>query len=128
MGVEAAAFRHSRSEPRRFAHPAIANARRESSAMTAACASACPPWAPCGFIVKIGALDARCRWGARRSVFWTKDKPNVHLLPQTAKIFRDGRVDNAVAYGQRSLSKPQARKPPRSQVSQHRLNADENPD
>lgn len=88
VGLEAAAFRYTRGEPRRFARADASDApAREFCAECGVHVASRSPKAPGGLIVKVGALDAPGAFGKADMVFWTQEKQAFHHLPEDATIF-----------------------------------------
>ena len=86
IGLDAAGFRYTTGEPRRFAL-AENTPTREFCGDCGTQLAGRSPRAPGGVIVKVGALDDPSAFEGPAVVVWTEEKQAFHLLPAGVPAF-----------------------------------------
>jgi hypothetical protein len=86
FGVEAAAFRYTQGEPRRFTLVEGAPTR-EFCGDCGVHIAARSPKAPGGLVVKIGTLDDPSAFAGPTMAFWVKEKQAFHAVPEGVTSF-----------------------------------------
>jgi hypothetical protein len=88
IGIEAGAFRYTQGEPRRFTRDVAGGTpTREFCGECGVHIAARSPKAAGGVVVKVGTLDDPAVFGGPTMVFWTQDKHDFHVVPDSAVAY-----------------------------------------